>query len=254
MFTDSHCHLHDADFPINQSEALELAHKLGVNTIIVVGTDQLSSQSALDFASEHPEVFCSVGVHPHESQAGADFLTSLDYNHPKLIAIGEIGLDYHYDYSPRAIQRNLFKRQIEIALDKQLPIIFHVREAFEDFWPIVDQYQIDRAVVHSYSDNLDNLAKILAKGWYVGVNGIITFTKDLNQLAAYDAIPLDKLLIETDAPYLAPKPFRGQPNQPAYVVEIAQCLANRRNLPIESIARASANNARQLFNIQNLVK
>jgi TatD DNase family protein len=140
--------------------------------------------------------------------------------------------------------------QIEVALHHDLPIIFHVREAFDDFWPIFDKYPGIRGELHSFTDSQENLAKALERGLYIGVNGISTFTKDEAQKAMFDAIPLDRLLLETDAPFLTPTPFRGKINEPAYVRNIAQYHAERRGISVEEIARVTSQNAKVLFALQ----
>lgn len=249
MLVDTHCHLHDHDFPLDQAEAYQAAQENGVKQMLVVGTDQVSSEQALAFAEQYDGVFATVGVHPHHAKDGIDFLQNVNWQHPKLVAVGEIGLDYHHDFSPRPIQRSVFQSQIELALKHDLPIIFHVREAFDDFWPIVDQFTIPKAVVHSFSDNINNLDLILAKNWLVGINGLVTFTRDPEQIEAFEHVPLEGMLLETDAPYMTPKPFRGQPNQPAFVRQVAEFIAGQRGLTTEKVAAVTTDNARCLFNL-----
>lgn len=255
---DSHCHIHDADFPIAIDESLQAAHLAGVTQMVTIGTDEASSLAAVKFARQHDEVFATVGVHPHEASVGCDFLKNLDFAaESKIVAIGEIGLDYHYDFSARDVQRELLKRQLGLAIELDLPVVFHVREAFDDFWPIFDQAATLarargrelRGVLHSFSDNLANLEMALERNLCIGVNGIATFTKDKTQLEAFKQIPLERLLIETDAPYLAPKGKRGQPNQPAYVRDVAEWLAEFYAVSLAELAEATTKNARELFRI-----
>lgn len=252
MLIDSHCHLHEADFPIDQAEALQLAREVGVKQIIVIGTDKQSSLAAVEFSRQHEGVFATVGVHPHEASGGCDFLKQIDFKtEPKIVAIGEIGLDYHYDFSPREVQRAVFREQLALAIKQNLPVVFHVREAFSDFWQIFDEMTTNRqkirGVVHSFSDNLANLEQALERGLYIGVNGIATFTKDTAQLEAFAKIPLNRLLIETDAPYLAPKGKRGQTNQPAFVYDIAKWLAEFYGISFDQLAATTTANAKELF-------
>jgi|GEM_PF-129256 len=167
-----------------------------------------------------------------------------------LVAIGETGLDYHYMHSPKPVQEKLLRFQIELALEHDLPLIFHVREAFDDFWHIFDQYKGLRGVVHSYSSNRRDLDEILSRGLYVGLNGIITFTKGQEQLDAIKTIPLNKILLETDAPFLTPVPFRGTICQPKHVRATAEFLSNLRGEPLVALATATTHNARALLNLR----
>jgi hydrolase, tatD family len=254
---DSHCHIHDADFPVPTDEVLALAEQAGVAQMVVIGTNEQSSRRAVEFAKSHEQIWATVGTHPHDASAGCEYLRTLDLTDPKIVAIGEIGLDYHYDFSPREVQQQVLRQQLMVAIEADLPIVFHVREAFDDFWPIFDEMamraqakgRVLRGVVHSFSDNLVNLQMALERGLYIGVNGIATFTKDKSQLEAFRAVPLDKLLIETDAPYLAPKGRRGKPNQPAYVREVAEWLADFYGVELAELATVTMANARRLFGI-----
>lgn len=248
MLIDTHCHIHESyDLPIN--EVLELAEKSGIEQMICVGTNEESSAQAIEFAENHPSAFASIGVHPHDTKEGYEKIAHLAGGSRKLVAVGEIGLDYFYTHSSREIQIKALKKQIEVALKHDLPIIFHVRDAFDDFWPIFDSYRGIRGVLHSYTDTKANLEIALKKGLYIGVNGISIFTKDEAQKAMFDAIPLDKIVFETDAPFLTPPPYRGKINQPAYVRIVAEYHAQRRGISLEEIAEVSTQNARALFNL-----
>lgn len=248
MLVDTHCHIHESyDLPV--SEVLDRAAEAGVSQLICVGTDERSSRQAVEFAAHHDEVFAAIGVHPHESEHGYSAIATLAATAKKIVAVGEIGLDYFYTHSQREVQLEALKAQIEIALAHDLPIIFHVRDAFDDFWPLFDSYTGIRGVLHSFTDSIENMEKAIAKGLYIGVNGISTFTKDEAQKAMFDAIPLDRLLFETDAPFLTPTPYRGKINEPAYVKIVAEFHAHRRGISLEEIANASSQNARTLFSL-----
>jgi TatD DNase family protein len=249
MLVDTHCHIHEPyDLPVD--EVLRDAHEQDVTQMICVGTSETSSKQAIEFAAKHEEAFVAIGVHPHDTKDGYSAIATLAGTSEKIVAVGEIGLDYFYTHSPRETQIAALKEQIEVALKHDLPIIFHVREAFDDFWPIFDSYEGIRGVLHSFTDSQENMEKAIAKGLYIGVNGISTFTKDEAQKAMFDAIPLDKILFETDAPFLTPAPYRGKINQPAYVRIVAEFHATRRGISLEEIAKASTQNARALFQLK----
>lgn len=249
MLVDTHCHIHEP-YELPLDEVFERAHEDGVTQMICVGTSEQSSEQAVTFADEHEGVYASIGVHPHDTKDGYAHIAQLAGTSQKLVAVGEIGLDYFYTHSPRELQIEALKAQLEVALAHDLPVIFHVREAFDDFWPIFDSYKGIRGVLHSYTDSKANLDIALAKGLYIGVNGISTFTKDESQKQMFDAIPLDRIVFETDAPFLTPTPYRGKINQPAYVSVIAQYHAERRGLSLKEIAEASTRNARALFSLK----
>jgi TatD DNase family protein len=165
----------------------------------------------------------------------------------KIVAVGEIGLDYFYTHSPREVQIKALEAQIDLALRHNLPVVFHVREAFEDFWPIFDNFHGIRGELHSFTDTQTHMEQALQRGLYVGVNGISTFTKDPAQQRMFAMIPLERLLLETDAPFLTPIPFRGKVNEPAFVEKIAEHHANIRGISVDQVAQATTANADALF-------
>jgi TatD DNase family protein len=255
---DTHCHIHEADYPLDAEEVLAAARAANVDKLIVVGTDITSSRAAAEFASNHDNVWAIIGVHPHEAKtiAGPGLAKELNavlaspVHAKKIVGIGEIGLDYYYNHSPRATQIEALNQQIELAVQHNLPISFHVREAFSDFWPIYDNFggQI-RGVLHSYTDDAANMKKALSRGLFIGVNGIATFNKNPEQEEVYAQIPLGSLLLETDAPWLTPVPFRGQPNQPAFIPKIVEFLAELRGETYDKIANQTTESAEKLFQI-----
>lgn len=248
MLIDTHCHIHES-YELSVSEVLELASNQGVSQMICVGTDETSSEQAVAFSEKHAQAFASIGVHPHDTKDGYGAIATLADTSDRIVAVGEIGLDYFYTNSPKETQLEALKAQIEVALKHDLPIIFHVREAFDDFWPLFESYEGIRGVLHSFTDSEENMRKAIEKGLYIGVNGISTFTKDEAQKAMFDAIPLDRIMFETDAPFLTPTPYRGKINQPAYVRIVAEFHAARRGISLEEIAEASSQNARALFHL-----
>jgi len=248
MLIDTHCHIHEP-YELSIDKVLEDAAEAGVGEYICIGTSEESSRLAIDFVRLHQEAYAAIGVHPHDTKDGYSAINDLAGTSSKIVAVGEIGLDYFYTHSSREVQMEALEVQIQIALRHDLPIIFHVREAFDDFWPIFDKYPGIRGEMHSFTDTSANLQKALERGLYIGVNGISTFTKDEVQKNTFDSIPLDRLLLETDAPFLTPAPLRGKVNQPAYVKLVAEYHANRRGISLEDIADATTANARKLFTI-----
>lgn len=262
MFVDTHCHIHESTYPLDRGDVIERAREAGITRMICVGTDEKSSQEAVDFANGYDGIYASIGVHPHETKDGWGKIEALagqrvapggaaptSITAKKLVAVGEIGLDYFYTHSPREVQIKALEAQIDLALRHDLPVIFHVREAFEDFWPIFDNFHGIRGELHSFTDSADNLEQGLKRGLYVGVNGISTFTKVEEQKAIFASIPLDRLLLETDAPFLTPAPFRGKVNEPAFVRQIAEFHAAARGTSIDQIADVTSMNAQTLFNL-----
>jgi TatD DNase family protein len=266
---DTHCHIQSIGLDHGERTTRELwaketgltgdnvvaaAHEAGVTRLICVGCDPADSQLAVDFAQNRENCWASIGIHPHEAQHYDGNQPKLDEfaaltSQPKVVAIGECGFDFYYHHSPKAAQVEVLKFQIELALQHDLPIIFHVREAFDDFWPIFDSYSGIRGVLHSYTDSAANLAKALERGLYAGVNGIATFTKSMAQLEVYKSIPLQKLVLETDSPFLTPHPHRGSINEPKRLGEIADFLAKLRGTDRAELAAVTTSNARKLFSI-----
>lgn len=256
MLTDTHCHIHDSEFydKRGREEAYARAVAADVTTLLCVGTSEKSSVEAIQFAHGHSGAYAAIGVHPHDAQAGWNVIERVAREEAvkgerKLVAIGEIGLDYFYDNSPRNQQREALEAQLQIALDYALPVVFHVREAFDDFWSVLDNFPHVHGVLHSFTDTQANLEKGFKRGLYVGVNGISTFTKDSAQREMYASIPVERMLLETDAPFLAPMSRRGHTNQPAFIGEIAEFHAGLRNMPSDELAQVTTQNAKKLFSL-----
>jgi TatD DNase family protein len=198
-----------------------------------------------------------VGIHPHDGAnfvhapgSKEEFTTLIDPSNKKLVAIGECGLDYYYEHSSREDQIGLLEFQLQLAVEHDMPVIFHVRDAFDDFWPIFDNFKGLRGVVHSFSSTPQVLHEVLKRELHVGLNGIMTFTKDPLQLEAAKIVPRGKLLLETDAPYLTPKPFRGKVCKPEHTRLVAIFLSELRGESLEVIAQATTSNAQKLFGLQ----
>jgi TatD DNase family protein len=250
-FTDTHCHIHDPEFfPDGGDEPYRDALSKGVLRQFCVGTDINSSKKAVGFCTERDGAFAVVGIHPHDAkkdlpETALFFEWCAEQKGQKLVGVGEIGLDYYYDNSPREQQVELLEKQIDLALQLGLPISFHVRNAFDDFWPIFDNFSGIRGVLHSFTDTTQTMEKGLERGLYVGVNGIATFARDRDEVTK--AIPLDKLLFETDAPFLTPVPLRGKVNVPGNVPLIASYVAELRGATVEELSQRTEQNVTRLF-------
>jgi TatD DNase family protein len=264
---DTHCHIqsagrHDGERTTRELWAkagdadpdaiIERAHDAGVGTLVCVGCDGPDSQLAVDFVQNRDKCYAAIGLHPHEAQKYIGQKGLLDafaglVARPKVVAVGECGLDYFYNHSPKAAQLEMLHFQIELALKADLPMIFHVREAFDDFWPVFESYRGIRGVLHSFTDSEEHLRRAITRGLFIGVNGIVTFAKRPEQQAMYRAIPLEHLLLETDAPFLTPVPDRGKICEPYHIRTTAEFLADLRGESIETVARVTTRNAQHLF-------
>ena len=244
---DSHCHLHDQEFfaPATQLSGLKNAKINQVDKIVCIGTDHQDSLNAQRFVQEHPEshLFWSYGIHPSEWQASR---SAVDFEKQECppIAIGEVGLDYHYGSLDQKQQIALFEEMIQLAIDQNLPLIFHIREAFDDFFAILGNFSTQnlRGVVHSFTDNKKNLKRSLEHGFYIGVNGLATYS-------TLPLPPLEHILLETDAPFLSPVPYRGQTNEPSHIKEIATWLATKLQLALPVVVNQTSKNTEDLFGI-----
>ena len=252
QLVDTHCHIHEADYPLDVDDTLARAREAGVKALLCVGTSEQSSHGAVEFAATHDGVYATVGVHPHDTKDGYAAIADLA-SRPKVVAIGEVGLDYYYGHSPRDVQIAALETQLQIARKHNLPVSFHVRDAFEDFWPVFDNFSGIRGVLHSFTDSVQNLEHGLDRGMYVAVNGLSTFTKDERQKAMFMAIPLDRLLLETDSPFLTPVPFRGKVNEPGMVKEVAKYHAATRGLELSELAQRTTANAEALFRFASAI-
>lgn len=248
LLVDTHCHIHEAEYPLDKHDTLARARSAGVETLICVGTSEQSSREATEFAASRDGVYATVGVHPHDTKDGYAAIEALAVQE-KVVAVGEIGLDYYYTHSPREVQIAALEAQLQVARDHDLAVSFHVREAFEDFWPVLDNFSGLRGVLHSFTDTTQEMERGVSRGLYFGVNGISTFTKDDRQKAMFMAIPLELLLLETDAPFLTPVPFRGKVNEPGFVSEVAAHHARVRNMSVDELARETTANAKRLFRL-----
>ncbi|MBN1684030.1 MAG: TatD family hydrolase [Gammaproteobacteria bacterium] len=255
-FTDSHCHLDDLDlskYDGKLENALKAAKDNGVAYILSACADLESFPKILEIAQTYSNVWCSVGIHPSvqcDPEPSADQLAELA-RHAEVIAIGECGLDYHYPDVNPAHQQERFRQQIKAAKKVQKPMIIHTRDANEDTFSILKKEQVAQlgAVIHCFTGNWNWAKQYLDLGFYIGITGIVTFKKATDVQEVAKNIPLDRLLIETDAPYLAPVPHRGKPNEPAYVRYVAEAIAAIRHISLEELASATTENFFRLFKI-----
>jgi TatD DNase family protein len=260
MFIDSHCHIDGPEYDADREEVIARARDAGVTTMLVVGTGDPHSDAfdrAVELAELHKEIYAAVGVHPHDAKlfddAAEGRLSDLVRQSKRVIAWGEIGLDYHYDHSPRDVQREVFRRQLRIARELDLPVVIHSREADDDTITILREEFTDHqrgGVLHCFGGSLAMALKAMELGFFISFAGNLTFKKaeDLREVARQ--LPLDRLLIETDCPYLTPVPFRGRRNEPAHVIEIARCLAEIHGKDVEEIGRVTSENFVKLFRVE----
>lgn len=258
MLIDTHTHLDDPRFDHDREGVVARAQEAGVHTFITIGCDLATSRAAVALADRYPFVYATVGVHPHEVRhVKDDWFTELRdlARHPKVLAYGEIGLDYHYDHSPRDIQRARFREQVRLARELTLPIVIHTREAQEDTIGILKEERASElgGVFHCFSGDAWLAKDALDLGFYVSFSGVITFHNAtmLREIAV--TVPMDRLLIETDCPYLTPVPHRGKRNEPAYVKLVAEQIARVRSarepMNVEEVGQITSANARRAFKI-----
>jgi len=258
MFIDSHAHIEGSEFDPDRAAVIQRALDAGVQTIVCVGNGEVATDShtaAFQLADEHDFIYTTVGVHPHEARLLDDELSAklLDLSkHPKVIAWGEIGLDYHYDNSPRDIQRDAFRKQLRMARDRNLQVSIHTREAEDDTLAILDQEWKETGlggVIHCFTGTRRFAEEAVQLGFLISFSGVITFKKADDLRASARELPLSKILIETDAPFLAPVPYRGRRNEPAFVVETARAIAELRGIEPADVGAATSENFRLLFKV-----
>jgi TatD DNase family protein len=229
--------------------AVEAARAAGVSTLITVGCDRATSEAAIAVAAAHPDVFATVGLHPHDAVNGIESIVDL-FDTPDIVAVGEAGLDYYYEHSPRAAQRAAFAAQIQIAHERQLPLVVHTRDAWDDtFDVLLAEGAPTRTIFHCFTGGPDEARRCLDIGALLSFSGIVTFKTATELQAAMLLTPLDRILVETDAPYLAPVPHRGKTNRPAWVTDVGQFIADRRDVAVSTIAKATTKNGQTTFNV-----
>ena len=249
MWIDSHCHVHDPRIPDGTDGAVDAAVAAGVDTMITVGCDRATSEAAIAVAERHPEVRATVGLHPHDAKHGVDTIIDLLAT-PGIVAVGEAGLDYYYEHSPRDVQREVFAQQIQLAHDLSLPLVIHTRDAWADTFDVLDAEGVPTATIfHCFTGGPAEARAALDRGAHLSFSGIVTFDRAPEVQDAARACPLDRILVETDSPYLAPVPHRGMRNRPAWVADVGRFVAGLRDLPEEELAAATRTNTEHVFGL-----
>jgi len=246
-WVDSHCHVHDPKIPDGAAAAIAAAIDSGVGRLVTVGCDRQTSEAAIAVADRHEQVAATVGLHPHDASDGVDTIVDL-LDTPGIVAVGEAGLDYHYEYSPRDAQRRAFAAQIQLANERSLPLIIHTREAWDETFDILDaEGTPERTVFHCFTGGADEARRSLERGADISFSGIVTFKNAEGLRAIVRELPADRILVETDATFLAPIPNRGKRNEPAFVADTARTVAELLDMPLETLAVRSTENFFALF-------
>ncbi|TFB21049.1 YchF/TatD family DNA exonuclease [Filobacillus milosensis] len=255
MLFDTHVHLNADQFMEDREEVIQRALDEGVNQMVVVGFDRKTIPLAIEIAEEHDFIYAAVGWHPVDAIDMTDedlaWIEELS-NHPKVVAIGEMGLDYHWDKSPHDVQKDVFRKQIQLAKKVNMPIIIHNREATEDIVQILKEENAQECggIMHCYNDVVEYAKECLDLGFYISLGGPVTFKNATDPKIVAEEVPLDRLLIETDCPFLAPHPNRGKRNEPAYVKLVAEKIAELKGVTLEEVAEQTTKNAKNVFSIK----
>ncbi|MBO7185086.1 MAG: TatD family hydrolase [Oscillospiraceae bacterium] len=255
MLFDTHAHMDDRAFDEDRSTLLESLPQQGVHLVMNPGCSLASSRNVCRLVEEYPFVYGAVGSHPdvanEVNEAVLEEYRQMCREHKKIKAIGEIGLDYHYEDIPREIQQQAFRAQMALAAELDLPVIVHERDAHADGMAIVEEFPTVKGVFHCYSGSLDMAKWLIQRGWYIGFTGVLTFKNARKALEVAENIPLDRIVLETDCPYMAPEPFRGKRNHPGYLYRMAQRLAQLRGISVEEVQRITMENGKRLYRMED---
>ena len=252
MYFDTHAHYDDKRFNDDRDELLRSMESAGIRLILNSASSLRSARFSLKMADSYPFIYASVGVHPHDSKSMTDDTVSdLEKlsSHPKAMAVGEIGLDFHYDFSPRDVQKKRFREQLELAMQIKKPVIIHERESLSDTMEIISDYRDLTGVFHCFSGSWEVAKIILDMGWYLSFTGVITFKNARRVLEVLEKIPADRMMLETDCPYMSPEPMRGRRNSSLHLPYIAEKIAEVRGITLDDVAELTMNNGLQFFGI-----
>ena len=253
MLFDTHAHMNDPAFDEDREKVLLGLQEKGVSLMMNVGCCLESSRDCIAMAEQYPFVYASVGTHPDSAdevdESVLEQYRQMVANHPKLKAIGEIGLDYYYETIPREIQQRAFRLQMELARELQMPVIVHERNAHDDGMRIVKEFKGVTGVFHCYSGSAEMARQLVDMGWYIGFTGVLTFKNARKAVETAVSIPLDRIVLETDCPFMAPEPFRGKRNDPGYLFRMAERLAEIRGISVEEVRSITTENGKRLYRI-----
>ena len=252
MYFDSHAHYDDEKFDLDRVELLDSLKEKGVSYVVNAAADMSSAETSIKLAQEYNFIYAAVGVHPHdaENMKDSDLLTLKEMSkHKKVVAIGEIGLDYYYDFSPKEAQRKWFIEQLKLAKQLDLPVIIHSRDACQETFEIIRESGVKNGVIHCFSGSKEMAQEYVKRGFYIGIGGSLTFKNAKKTVEVVETISLDNIVIETDAPYLTPVPHRGKRNDSSYLSYVVEKIAEIKNTSAEDVARITMKNAKDLFGI-----
>ena len=254
MIFDTHCHLNSEELYNRLDEVIKSSRDVGVDKFLVVGWDKKSSFLAVELAEKYDFIYAAIGFHPCDifdlSEEDLEQTMAL-FSHPKVVAIGEIGLDYHYEGYDKQLQKELFVKQINLALEINKPICVHCRDAYDDMVEIFKSFkQLPKGVIHCFSGSYEQAKVVVDMGFLIGIDGPCTYPKSNKLKRVIENVPLEKILVETDCPYLAPQLYRGTRNEPSYVVEVAKKIAEIKNMPFEQVCDITTKNTINLYNLK----
>ena len=253
MYFDTHAHYDDEAFDADREEVLASLPERGVGLVVIPGQDLTASEKAIELAERYPHVYAAVGWHPHEADSFPENGTELMRRwaeHPKVVALGEMGLDYHYDFSPRDVQRRVLEEQLVLAEELRMPVIIHDREAHGDMLDIIRSHPDVRGVIHCWSGSPEMAEELLSRGWYISFTGSVTFKNNRRGLETVALMPDDRFMLETDAPYLAPVPHRGKRNDSTLLSFVAAAVAQVKGYSLEKVEQLAWENGKRFYGIE----